>query len=116
MRTQQHPITSSATKIELNFLASAQEVDQKKLIEREIFENLSVRKSTGSSNRQNSTKRIKSSNTSRGNYQSRDGPKLGRPKAQYNTGSATDGSNPFQITDTNQAHCDLLSRQISILG
>ena len=99
-------------------MASAKELDQSKLIEREIFENLSVRKSTGSSSRQNSTKRSKSSNTSRGNYQSRDGPKLGKPKTQqqYNTGSATDGSNPFQTTDTNQAQCDLLSRQISILG
>ena len=80
MRTNQYPIASATTKIELNFLASAKEVDQSKLIEREIFENLSVRKSTGSSSRQNSTKRSKSSNTSRGNYQSRDGPKLGKPK------------------------------------
>jgi len=51
MRANQYPVASSATKIELTFLASAQEVDQKKLIEREIFENLSVRKSTSSSNR-----------------------------------------------------------------
>lgn len=115
MRTNQYPLTSNVTKIELNFLASAKDVDQNRLIEREIFENLSVRKSTSSSNRQNSTKRSKSSNTSRGNYQSRECPKIGKSKLQYTTGSA-DGSNPFQTTDTNQAHCDLLSRQISILG
>ena len=52
MRTNQYPITSNITKIELNFLASAKNIDQNKLIEREIFENLSIHKSTSSSNRQ----------------------------------------------------------------
>ena len=95
MRTNQYPLTSNVTKIELNFLASTKEIDQSRLIEREIFENLSVRKSTSSSNRQNSTKRSKSSNTSRGNYQSREGPKIGKSRAQYTTGGSADGSNPF---------------------